>query len=129
MDISNLNKSELLKLKTQIENKLRETINNDLLGKIFYIKSNDSLNILKVTAVHNLHIECEEFVISLYGYNHYYCMLYDKLPENAKEINEDLLNIIKISLINYDVQLEELNRQTINGIIKQIYEHEYIARN
>jgi hypothetical protein len=129
MDINHLNKNELLELKTQIENKLRETINNDLLGKIFYIKSNDSLNILKVTAVNNLHIECEEFVISLFGYNHYYNVLYDKLPENSKEINEDLLNVIQVSLENYDAQLEELNKQTINSIIKQIYKHEYIARN
>ena len=129
MDISNLNKSELLELKTQIEYKLRETINKDLLGKIFYTELNDSLHILKVTDVSDFHVKCEEFIITLYGYNHYYNILYDKLPENAKEINEDLLNIIKISLKNYDAQLEELNRQTINSIIKQIYEHEYIARN
>lgn len=129
MDISNLNKNELLELKTQIENKLRETINKDLLGKIFYIESNDSLNILKVTDVYDYHINCEEFIITLYGYNHYYNILYDKLPENTKEINEDLLNVIKIALNNYDVQLEELNKQTINNIIKRIYEYEYIARN
>lgn len=41
----------------------------------------------------------------------------------------DINNLNKSELLELKTQIENKLRETINRIIKQIYEHEYIARN